>query len=196
MSCFEAEHLAIAAQGLVAAWCQPDQRPPPVPRIGLALQQAVALQVGHDLADHRLRPAHVRRGLADGQRTGQRQVLQHRSRCAVQLAPRPVTTMKRQVDGTESSANRSTRACSSDTATAFRPANSSSIPMRPAPGARATVQSAQTRCKTARDRRSEVGTVPGIVQAHNRSQRELVRLQAEAGDRAVGHRRHHRIVPE
>jgi hypothetical protein len=37
----------------------------------------------------------------DGQRAGQRQVLEYRPRGARQLAPRPVTTMKRQVDGTE-----------------------------------------------------------------------------------------------
>jgi hypothetical protein len=66
----DAEHLPIPAQGLVTGGCQPDQCPPPVPRIVLALQQAVALQMGHDLADHRLRPAHVRRSLADGERTG------------------------------------------------------------------------------------------------------------------------------
>jgi hypothetical protein len=57
--------------------------------------------MGHDLADHRLRPAHVRRGLANGQRAGQRQVFQHRPRGAGQLTPRPVTTVERQVNGME-----------------------------------------------------------------------------------------------
>jgi len=67
----------------------------------LALQQAVALQMGHDFADHRLRPAHVRRGLADGQRAGQRQVLQNCPRLTGQPAARPVAAVKRQVHGTE-----------------------------------------------------------------------------------------------
>jgi hypothetical protein len=43
----------------------------------------------------------VRRGLANGQRAGQRQVFQHRPRGAGQLAPRPVTTVERQVNGME-----------------------------------------------------------------------------------------------
>jgi hypothetical protein len=43
----------------------------------------------------------VRCGLADGQRAGQRQVFQHRSRGPGQLASRPVTTMERQVHGME-----------------------------------------------------------------------------------------------
>src|SRR5215468_2074796 len=44
-----AEHVAIPAQGLMTAGSQPYQRPPPVPRIVLALQQTIALEMGHDL---------------------------------------------------------------------------------------------------------------------------------------------------
>jgi len=43
----------------------------------------------------------MRRGLADGERSGQRQVLEDRPRGARQLAPGPVPAMKRQVDGPE-----------------------------------------------------------------------------------------------
>jgi hypothetical protein len=43
----------------------------------------------------------VRRGLADGQRAGQSQVLKYGPGGTGQLAPRPVTTVKRQVDGAE-----------------------------------------------------------------------------------------------
>jgi hypothetical protein len=57
--------------------------------------------MAHDLADHRLRPAQVRRGLSDGERPGDRQVLEHRARCARQLASRAVAPVKREVDGPE-----------------------------------------------------------------------------------------------
>jgi hypothetical protein len=80
---------------------QPDQRPAPVGRIALALQQALALQVRHDLADDRLGPVQVGRGLAHGQRAGQGQVLEHGPRRSRQLPPRSVAAMKRQVDGPE-----------------------------------------------------------------------------------------------
>ncbi|HEY6312928.1 MAG TPA: hypothetical protein VIY52_19295 [Streptosporangiaceae bacterium] len=72
-----AQHLTVPAQHLVPVGGQPGQRPPPVGRIALALQQALAFQVGHDLADHRLGPGQMRRGLTDGERPGQRQVLEH-----------------------------------------------------------------------------------------------------------------------
>ena len=96
-----AEYLTVTAQRLVPARGQPDQRPAPVARIVLPLHQALAFQVGDDLADHRLSPRHVRRGLTDGERAGQRQVLEDRPRGAHQLAPGPVPAMKRQVDGPE-----------------------------------------------------------------------------------------------
>jgi len=96
-----AEHLAVAAQHVMPARGQPDQRPPPVGGIVLPLQQVLAFQVGHDLADYRLGPAHVRRRLAHGERAGQRQVLEHGPGRARQLAPRPVAAVKGQVDGAE-----------------------------------------------------------------------------------------------
>src|SRR5215472_16190145 len=80
---------------------QPDQRAPPVARIALALEQALPLEMADDLADHRLGPAEVRRRLADGERPGHRQVLQHRAGRARQLAPRAVAPVKRQVHGPE-----------------------------------------------------------------------------------------------
>jgi hypothetical protein len=85
----------------VTRWRQPDERSPPVSRIALALEQALALEMANDLADHRLRPAQVRRGLSDGERPGHRQVLEHRARRARQLAARAVAPVKREVDGPE-----------------------------------------------------------------------------------------------
>ena len=41
----DAQHLAVAAQRLVALRGQPDQRPPPVGGIVLALEQPLAFQV-------------------------------------------------------------------------------------------------------------------------------------------------------
>ena len=72
-----AEDLPVAAQRFVTDRGEPDQRPPPVGRVALALQQALVLQVADDLADHGLGPAQVPGGLADGQRPGHGQVLQH-----------------------------------------------------------------------------------------------------------------------
>jgi hypothetical protein len=80
---------------------QPDQRPPPVGRIVLPFEQPLAFQVRDDLADHRLRPGHVRGGLPHGERAGQRQVLEHGPGRAGQLTPWPVPPVKRQVNGTE-----------------------------------------------------------------------------------------------
>jgi hypothetical protein len=96
-----AQHLTVAAQRLVTGRGQPDQRPPPVGGIVLALEQPLAFQVGDDLADHRLRPAQVRRGLPHGERARQRQVLEHRPGRAGQLAPGSIPAVKRQVDGAE-----------------------------------------------------------------------------------------------
>jgi hypothetical protein len=96
-----AQHLAVAAQRLLSVSGQPDQRPPPVGGIVFALEQALPFQVGHDLADHRLRPVQVHRGFTHGERPGERQVLEHGPGGARQLAPRSVPTVKRQVDGAE-----------------------------------------------------------------------------------------------
>jgi len=96
-----AQHLAVTAQRLVSLHGQPDQGPPPVGGVVFALEQPLALQVGHDLADHRLRPAHVRRRFPDGERARQRQVLEHRPGRARQLAAGPIPPVKRQVDGAE-----------------------------------------------------------------------------------------------
>jgi hypothetical protein len=85
----------------VTARGQPDQRSAPVSRVVLALQQALAFQVRHDLADDRLGPGQVLCGLADGERAGQRQVLQDGPGRARQLAPRLIPAMKRRVDGPE-----------------------------------------------------------------------------------------------
>ncbi len=57
--------------------------------------------VGDDLADHRLRPAHVRGGFPYGERAREREVLEHCPGRARQLAPGPVPSVKGQVDGTE-----------------------------------------------------------------------------------------------
>jgi hypothetical protein len=51
---------------------QPDQRPPPIRWILLALQQPLTFEMGDDLADHRLRPVQVGRRFAHGERPGQR----------------------------------------------------------------------------------------------------------------------------
>jgi len=96
-----AEHLAVTAQRFMAGRGQPDQRPAPVGRIVLPLQQALVFQVRHDLADHRLRSGHVRRGLTHGERTRQRQVLEYGAGGTGQLAPGPVPPVKRQVYGPE-----------------------------------------------------------------------------------------------
>jgi hypothetical protein len=96
-----AQHLAVAAQRLVPVRGQPDQRPPPVGGIVFTFEQALPLQVGDDLADHRLRPAHVRGGFPHGERAREGQVLEHRPGRARQLAPGLVPPVKRQVDGTE-----------------------------------------------------------------------------------------------
>ena len=61
----------------------------------------MALEMAHDLADHRLGPPEVRRGLAHRERPGHRQVLKHRARRARQLAARSVAPVKRQVHGPE-----------------------------------------------------------------------------------------------
>ena len=79
------------AECLVSLCGQPDQRPPPVGRIVLPFEQPLAFQVRDDLADHRLRPGHVRGGLPHGERAGQRQVLDAPpwTRRAVDCAARP-----------------------------------------------------------------------------------------------------------
>jgi hypothetical protein len=67
----------------------------------LPLQQALAYQVRDYLANDRLSPGQMRRGFADGERTGQRQMLKDGPGRAGELTPRPVPAMKRQVDGPE-----------------------------------------------------------------------------------------------
>ena len=88
-------------QCLISLRGQPDQRPPPVGGIVFALEQPLAFQMGDDLADHRLCPAHMHRGLTHSERARQREVLEHLPRRARQLAPGPVPPVKRQVDGAE-----------------------------------------------------------------------------------------------
>src|SRR5690348_17662901 len=92
-----AEHLALAAQGVLPGRGQPDQRAPPVGRVALALQHALALQVADDLADHRLRAVQVRRCLAARQRPGEGEVLEYRERGVRQLAARAIPPVEGQV---------------------------------------------------------------------------------------------------
>ena len=76
---------------------QPDQRAPPVGRVALALEQPLVLQVADDLADDRLGPVQVRGRLADRQRPGHGQVLEHRPGRALELAAGSVAAVKGQV---------------------------------------------------------------------------------------------------
>jgi hypothetical protein len=62
-----------------------------------ALQHALAFQVADDLAHHRLGAAQVRRRLADRQRPGQGEVLEHRERGVRQPAAWPVPPVESQV---------------------------------------------------------------------------------------------------
>ena len=94
-----AQHFPVTAQRLVSGRGQPDQRPAPVGGIVFTLEQTLALQVGDDLADHRLGPAHVRGRFPHGERARESQVLEHGPGRARQLAPGLVPPVKRQVDG-------------------------------------------------------------------------------------------------
>jgi hypothetical protein len=58
----DGQHLAVAAQHLLAFAGEPDERAPPVGGVAFALEQALARQPVDDLADHRLGPAEVQRG--------------------------------------------------------------------------------------------------------------------------------------
>jgi hypothetical protein len=93
----QAEYLAVLAQHVVSRRGQPYQRAPPVGRVVLALEQSLVLQVADDLADDRLGPGEVCRGLADRQRPSQREVLEHGPGRTRELAAGPVAAVKRQV---------------------------------------------------------------------------------------------------
>ena len=92
------EHLALAVERVEPARGEPDQGPAPVVRVGLALEQALGLELRDDVADHRLRPVQVLRRLADGQRARVREVQQHgpgRPRHLRTLAVAPVEAQVR-----------------------------------------------------------------------------------------------------
>jgi len=71
------EHVGVGAQSLQAGACEPDKGATAVVGIGFALEQAVALELGDDLADHRLGTVEVPGGIADRHRSGLGKVLQH-----------------------------------------------------------------------------------------------------------------------
>ena len=95
------EHIGVRPQPFEPGAGQPDQCAPAVVGVGLALEQAMALELSDDLADHRLCAIQVQGSLADRNRSGLGQVLEDGAGGVGQLAAPSVPAVERKVGGGE-----------------------------------------------------------------------------------------------